>query len=352
MQSAFDGNYKQRNAKLLLQACACFNQHVKDDQDALEIIFRLLFNNKSQFCSVCNSDNTFKKNGSRTIFCLDCKKLSWFTANTFFDGIRRPRAYLLAIWLIECGISFSANWFAKYAKISYDTAWIILKKLDMLVEEKLAAECIFILSSHFRQSFIKRSCETPAKQKPEFEQDECEKLEEHTAAAHKSKLPNAEISDDEEKLGDVEKLVLSLIRKEQQDIDSLVERTGLSISEISLALMLLELNDFIKPNFGGKFEALPKQSTKTIEKLNSTMKAVVRDVNSFVRTSIHGISRRYLQFYLARFWCLTDKMRWGHGELVRACARASRIRKTEILNYVSPLTVKIHSPGTGMSTQS
>ena len=136
--SAFNKAEHARNADLVSQACACFNDHVASEHDALEIIFRLLNNDKSCICPFCGGSEIIKERGSRTVFCSGCKKEFWFTSRTFFDGIRKPKAYLLAIWLVECGLSFSANSFAKHAKISYDTAWIILKKLDMVIDEKFA----------------------------------------------------------------------------------------------------------------------------------------------------------------------------------------------------------------------
>ena len=125
----------------------------------------------------------------------------------------------------------------------------------------------------------------------------------------------------------------------------------MTVSQVMAALTMLELEQLIEEEFGGRFKAVPKPwKSNSSENLDSTAKAIVQDFVCFLKTSLHGISRRYLQFYLARFWCLRDRISWARGKLLKACTSSNRIRKSDILKYVSPLWVKLHTPGSVLIT--
>lgn len=59
----------------------------------------------------------------------------------------------------------------------------------------------------------------------------------------------------------------------------------------------------------------------------------------FVRRVFQGISRKYLQLYLAVYWCSLNRRRWGVGRLFSACMRSRRRCYRARLNFVSPPVV-------------
>jgi len=61
----------------------------------------------------------------------------------------------------------------------------------------------------------------------------------------------------------------------------------------------------------------------------------------FVRVHNHGISRKYLQKYLAGHWCHRDRHSWGAGSLLLACLRSGPVSCRQILEYVSSPLVRV-----------
>jgi hypothetical protein len=61
-----------------------------------------------------------------------------------------------------------------------------------------------------------------------------------------------------------------------------------------------------------------------------------------LRDAFHGISRKYLQIYLAELWCGSDRRCWPGGRLLKECSRHPIIREDEVLSFISPLLVKMY----------
>ena len=69
--------------------------------------------------------------------------------------------------------------------------------------------------------------------------------------------------------------------------------------------------------------------------------AVIEDFIGFIRVDYHGISRKYVQNYLAAYWCYKDRIYWPVGALLKACLKYRSISSNEIIDYVSPSIVKL-----------
>lgn len=91
-------------------------------------------------------------------------------------------------------------------------------------------------------------------------------------------------------------------------------------------------------------EELEKQNPlhhKSPMGLSSDTLASLSDGVHFICASFQGISRKYLQPYLAAHWSQSDKSRWKEGILMYECGRSRYISGEEISGFVSPPLVKI-----------
>jgi hypothetical protein len=106
--------------------------------------------------------------------------------------------------------------------------------------------------------------------------------------------------------------------------------------------VILEIEGLIQAHAGGRFSRRSCADTnnnnnETKEKTNplEAMSLVGRTIDSTL--SIRGgISRKYLQIYLAAIWCHFDRRRWSEEKLLLAVLRAPSISYKDILNYESP----------------
>lgn len=73
-------------------------------------------------------------------------------------------------------------------------------------------------------------------------------------------------------------------------------------------------------------------------------KTIESDAISFIISCYRGISRKYLQFFLAAYWCHLDRVKWSFSYLLRACAKFAPVRGIDIRAYRSPLFVKLALP--------
>lgn len=60
-----------------------------------------------------------------------------------------------------------------------------------------------------------------------------------------------------------------------------------------------------------------------------------------LREAFHGVSWKYLQIYLAVLWCQSDTARWSSGCLFEALSGFRRVYDSEILQFISPLFVRV-----------
>ena len=95
------------------------------------------------------------------------------------------------------------------------------------------------------------------------------------------------------------------------------------------ALVMLELAGLVTqlPGQWFKRNTLKRTNEDTSGNGQTMAGEGVEDINSstiaaaisFIRSTYHGVSRKYLQLYLAAFWYHTDKKYWHEGALLEAC---------------------------------
>jgi hypothetical protein len=127
------------------------------------------------------------------------------------------------------------------------------------------------------------------------------------------------------------------------DADGLLEHLNRPIEELNASLTLLEL-DGLAERVNGNCYILSRNATRekvnllTYEPESSLLVAAILD---FICSKFHGISRKYLQFYVALHWYYSAKSRWPRGSLLEACCRFRPVKYAEILAYVSPAVISL-----------
>ncbi|MFN8655330.1 MAG: hypothetical protein U0105_03235 [Candidatus Obscuribacterales bacterium] len=295
----------------------------------------------------CGSGN-IKIKDDRKAECLECGEQFWLLADTFFHGIRRPRAYLLLIEMFAEGVFINTSQFQKEAQVAYSTALGIFKKLTMVIAGSMT-DGAEVPSHLFSPGFCKRSKVTPAGEHP--------RNEERVATPHLN--PNLSVRQvdflipnpvtDESDLSDADLEVLNVLTTDPIQFDALFERTEMSVSTLLSSLTVLELSGFVLRLSADRYALRPEVRTNpdddTVDSdrlpVRHAILETVATILNWIKTSFHGISRKYLQNYLAAYWCLRDRATWNPGALARACIDADAISDQVILAYVSPPLVRM-----------
>ncbi|HEY9785256.1 MAG TPA: hypothetical protein V6D17_07635 [Candidatus Obscuribacterales bacterium] len=310
-------------------------------------------------CHHCSSTDVFLPSGRRKMQCNACGRSSWAFAGTFFEGMRRPRAWHAAIWLREEGLIISDCRFHKLLGISYSTAWEISKKLALVVVAQLLAESTNTMPSEaFHDSICKRSRETPARKHPTTEETE---LHEHAADSEAPKAesaPDRRQSDESspststkimmpqgfEDLAPAAESVYALLSAEAKSFNSLVSQAPAASGQMSLIVTLLQSEGLAIRLPGDHYvRADLYMSLKSTQNpsIAADTEGIVTEFSTFIRRIFHGISRKYLQPFIGSFWVFKDRARWKTDSLLNSCLRACPLEYKEILAYVTPKTVRV-----------
>ena len=145
-----------------------------------------------------------------------------------------------------------------------------------------------------------------------------------------------------------ERQVYDLLSDTPIHFDDLHARTKLPVGDLSASLTMLELAELAKGKGGNWFvRRAPKPTSQPFRQGQGECELTnptVMLISAFLKlASSHwrGISRRFLQKYLALFWCHIDRMTWHGGALLEACLRFGKVSRHQLRNYVTPLLVKI-----------
>jgi len=278
-------------------------------------------------------------------------------SGTFFERVRRFQPWLAAIWFIEKGVEISAAELARLVGVAPSTSLSFLKKLSFVIEDKMGRDVSTIPSVNFILTFMRRSKETPAGKHPRDEEKTAlgragssasRSLHQfliHRANRTPRPAPTQKDIELEKKLiGETEKQILLHLSHISISFDELIKKTGLSIHTVSAALMNLELFEFAERLPGDQFIIGVRAERVETENANNSneyrlKQAVVSKFRTFVRVNYGGISRKYLQNYVALLWAFSDKKRWRKGSLMKACIAHREVPDDELLRYVTPLKV-------------
>jgi len=313
-------------------------------------------------CKTCGCADLENTSSGRAGICRLCKDQTWYTAGTFFHRIRKPRAWLFTIWLMGMGERFNACDLKRLLSIAHSTAQTIIKKVLTVIAEDMQQDSRVIEASsgHFLAAIYKRSRKTPADEHPTAEQDEMEDFTPPTNSTQIQVPPSAPATclpmlslgsptgmTDSAELSEAEKEIVSLLSNTPMHIDELCKRTRKSPQSLSAALMILELNGFIESITSDTF-VLASGAKRNISpvllacgKDLDLLGASVVGFIEYVRSEFRGISRKYLELYLASYWCFLDRKRWSTKSILKACDRFRNVTYEDILAFVSPPMVSL-----------
>lgn len=284
-------------------------------------------------CHHCENGDIVVEGGQRTFQCYQCGKTSWATAGTFFHGIRRPDAWLGAIWLLDRQCEFSIKAFESLANVSYSTAWDIFKKLNIVVEEHIDERAVVTAATQFIPVVFRRSKNTPSHAHPRDEYAACEKQQ---------SLPTADEIIDGSDLSPLEAEVLRLFSWQPITFDELCYQSGLTAREINAALTMLELQNCIVQVSSNAFTLRSVKRPADKELLQSeNVVDLIKSAVRFVRRTCHGVSAKHLQNFLAGFWFRFDKSSWPGGKLLTACFAVGAIAAERIEQRESRQDVRL-----------
>jgi hypothetical protein len=230
------------------------------------------------------------------------------------------------IWLHEDRVVCSRNEFAEIFGISYSNSWATHARVQSVIDGEMNTKDLFeVVSTHFDPIICKRSIKTTADEHPTFELIEDEQ-------------PDSE----PEFQCDQQKKLYDLLSAQAASFDYLEGKTGLSTPQFSAALGMLEING-LAVKLPGNMYIRNKSSAASSANVPANADDLVNKFFTYVR-NFHGISRKYLQRYIASFWSVEGYNRWHKVTLLKTCMEYGRIRRADILAYTSPHMVQMVHP--------
>ena len=345
-------------------------------------------------CAICGSLKIQLSQNSRILKCNSCSSKTCLTANTYFRGIKSPKAWNMIIEYLRRGIVINSKEFSKLAEIEESSAWHIITKIAETLSKIIEDSSSGISCGLFRKAISKRSLTTPALLSTS---DEIDKALTEYAESHENKILTGQkqgTSDDTEataggdrndtpndmniELSDNEKLVLRLLDSIPKSIDQLCEESGLAVAVISAALTILELyglvNNLMNFQFSLKNEKRIQMDSRNFEesmanalgKLCNTgndqnfrtkeleqfafgvdqPEALAGAVGEFLIEKFSGVSRRYLQLYVVMYQVVEEKAESILHTLSSVFRQSAPPDRERMRAYDSPPVIMVRSSST------
>lgn len=323
------------------------------EEDCIEAICKLI---EPKRCPLCGSEQLVRSYGSRISYCKSCRGKTYCTGNTFFHRIKKLQAMLACMYFFEMGFCIPSTKLSEMFGISIATAQRIIKKISHVLKELMIAELPTIPSADFITVFGRRSSETPARKHPRYEQKvlEDEQKEERnpeeqgsTDSERGSEKSSSTNSPDSKLTGaaplaEEEASILNHISDEPITFDELLSLSKKTVSELSSLLAIFEIEGLIKTQPGNKYVRVKLHQDELIfltftDDGKDNSKATASNIQ-FIKTNFGGCSRKYLNHFLALYWCFRDRARWGTpAEILNACLDYGYISLRSIYAKVTPL---------------
>lgn len=327
-----------------------FQKAFPDEGHCLEKIVACLNDIGWNFrCVRCSSSALKRTFGARRYFCQVCHYKGWILAGTFFGFVRKSRLWVGVIWLFENGIRINAWQFHRLAGCAYSTALMIFRKMMAVLHENLESkdEVKNTDSAKFCALFWKRSNQTPQGEHPITEQESCghniDVLQENES---KSEIIMKDISEGISHLTGIlstdQLRILQLVGEKKTHVDEICAKSEMLTLRVLSELTALELDGLLERHPGDYYTVkrnAHKEPPNDVESIFDVSSHQIESFGDFIKAQIHGISRKYLQFYLALFWCMEDRRLWGLNCLLEACCRSSFRSSKTLFQYVTPAQV-------------
>ncbi len=295
-------------------------------------------------CRECGSKNVQHISGTSNVVCNACKSTVDVFDNTIFQRIQLPAAYLAAIWLRQRQIEVSENLFADHMGISQSTAHVIEKKIDTVILETLMDESIEVDSSLFAEIVCKRSSETPAREEPRKEQDAVDaklrqKYEETRNRKADSESDETEEFDETICPAEMQLKVYRTFSDKPLVADEIIDLTGLPTSHVLGILSCLEAQGKVRRTRIGAYQRVNKRLG--LDKFFNIDSAKLQQFFDHVRRIFHGVSRKHLQKFLARYWGFVGAQFKDSDLLFQACGKHPPISREQLRSFVTEPMVKV-----------
>lgn len=264
-----------------------FERRIPTDAAAADAIFQLLEGQGRIVCR-CSSTSVVRAPGERTFKCLVCRHETWFTANTLLERTTNLKGWMAAIYLKQNRVVFTPAQLARLTEISPTGAYEIHAKLNLVVCGQIEDDALLLKSELFQDAICKRSRETPARLHP---------------VAEEQTVRGAEVE---------------------------VDHTPLNTDSASPSCDVLGTAD-------GSLAVIEKYPVARRELL--PVRSIGRAI-TFIKENCHGVSRKYLQLYLAGFCYQFKNFEHSPDALLNACLAHPPITYNDLLCYVTPVYVQ------------
>lgn len=333
-------------ARKLIHSFNEFEKEFPKEEDSVEYFAKLVMDEIGVYCRSCFSSSIIRNYGSRLFRCLDCRKKGWIFSGTFFQKMRVAKLWNATIWLYERRIQFNSWQLAELCQVAYSSALVINRKIAKVISAMTMEGIESIPSEVFMVLFRKRSIETPAKVHPKFEQlfliEPVLERQIEVVLDMEETESGGFCSNSEEPPG-LERRLLDLLSDTPVHFDDLCRQLNLQGGEMAGVLTGLELKNAIV-RCGGDYFCKPLQSKQMSRSEKERQDLVKHYLNSskvdaFIRYAIinfHGFSRKYLQFYLAKFKAYFQDNFMAIGKVLRECLKSDSFSYFQMLEYVSP----------------
>ena len=322
-----------------------FNTLFPTEEKCLEELFSIC-GISLELCQHCLSKDVQRLHGGRSAQCLNCSKKTWFCAKTALHHMKKAKPRLAIIWLAQRGFLLSSKQLSLYFEVSQSSAHQIRLWLSQLIDSQYKdSNCEYVHSEQFKRAICKRSRETPAREHPRKE------IESAQIDANEKKTPDQSEASFEP-LQKMEQIEIPTFNSGEQAIgqDLLAHMSSTPVSfdflaskfedigALSAALQLFELQGKVKI-INNNYFVLAKEQPSFHCELASVTQAAIEQCNSYLVSSFHGISRRYLQLYISIYtFACEQKNRFDWGFLKNALRKRLVIK---LRNYVSPLEIAL-----------
>lgn len=336
---------KLAHAEKLIQAFHEFEKIFPTEKESIELFANLVLEEIGVHCRFCSSTSIVREYGSRLYRCSQCRKKGWIFTGTFFEKMRLAKLWNATIWLYERKVKFNTWQLANLCQVAYSSALVINRKIAKVIHFLQSQHGELVPSGVFMKLFCKRSRITPADAHPKYEQikvdeslfaDQIEVDEELNTRTDKINGLSNKLTHDEEQ-------ILGLLSETPIHLDDIC-RELLSESGVIIAtLTMLELTDLVVRHPGNYYTkiAKPKKNSKNFKARQDLINHYLHSskVEEFLDYAIynyHGFSRKYLQFYLAKFQAIIQEGFMAPGKILQECLRQESFSYSQMLEYVSP----------------
>ena len=330
------GTNKKNDADAVRRLWNDFMSAYPTDRDCLQLLSGFS-ENQNEHCSHCGYRLTKLQFEARAFKCAACHRKNWHTAGTFFEGIQCLHAWVGAIWILGSGVPLSANRLHVLAGISTSTANNIMHKLSMVMASELDGDTVH--SAAFEAILRRRSSKTPKDEHPRAELNELPPPELDNERAQSEAHARLETLAN---LTDNQRAVYELIPDNKPEhFDLLFDRAEIEVGSMCAALTILELCGLVTRSVGDYYarKPLPDAPLKYCDVEADEQSMTIASIIQFIDRVYYGISRKFIQNYLAAYCCLVNAGKWTFDSLLTKCREHARITDMAVRRYVSPAKV-------------